>query len=134
MYGVVRREVKPRPLMYVPVASSRSRRRTTTRRRRRRRNTCPRCLLIPWYQVSTTWRKVSRDFEIDKFVPHLVRFLCYTGQNTTQYYYCVCHPTMCSMSFNVDHSKTFPKEENSGNDNTPTGILCTGTINRYRVP
>ena len=24
-------------------------------------------------------------------------------------YYCVCRPTMCSMTFNVDHPTTFPE-------------------------
>ena len=25
------------------------------------------------------------------------------------HYYCVCHPTMCSMSFNFDHPQQFPE-------------------------
>ena len=27
--------------------------------------------------------------------------------------------TMCSMSFDVDHSKAFPKQDNHGNKRTP---------------
>ena len=26
------------------------------------------------------------------------------GERGLHYYYCICHPTMCSMSFNNDHS------------------------------
>ena len=38
----------------------------------------------------------------------------------------VCHPTMCSMIFNVDHSKTFPERRKPGETKTKRKYtLCT---------
>ena len=60
---------------------------------------------IPW--TSSSYQESHRTDQNEHTVPGMRWY-------PTWYYYCAYHPTMCNMSFNVDHSSTFPKE-NHGN-------------------
>ena len=40
-------------------------------------------------------------------------------------YDCACHPTMCSMGFNVDHSQAFSQERRNSYGNKRNTYVCT---------